>query len=47
MSVTLSGNYSLEKLESYAEFLKDELENISDVSKVSIAELKKKKFLLK
>ena len=37
MSVTLSGEYSLEKLESYGEILKDELEKISDVSRVQIA----------
>ena len=47
MSVTLSGNYSLEKLESYAEFLKDELENISDVSKVSIAGVEEKEVSIK
>ena len=37
MSVTLSGKYSIDKLEGFAEILKDELENISDVSKVNIA----------
>ena len=42
MSVTLSGEYSIEKLESYGEILKDELEKISDVSKVEIAGVEEK-----
>jgi len=42
MSVTLSGKYSLEELESYAELLKEELEKISDVSKVNITGVEEK-----
>ncbi len=46
MSVTLSGNYSIEKLESYGEILKDELEKISDVSKVAISGVEEKEIAI-
>ena len=46
MSVTLSGEYSIEKLESYGEILKDELEKISDVSKVEIAGVEEKEIAI-
>jgi len=46
MSVTLSGEYSLEKLESYGEILKDELEKISDVSRVQIAGVEEKEIAI-
>ena len=47
MSVTLSGSYSLEKLEVFSEILKDELEKISDVSKVNIAGVEEKEVSIK
>ena len=47
MSVTLSGNYTIEKLEDYAEILKDELEKISDVSKVDIAGVEEKELAIR
>ena len=46
MSVTLSGEYSIEKLESYGEILKDKLEKISDVSKVEIAGVEEKEIAI-
>ena len=46
MSVTLSGEYSLEKLEYYGEILKDELEKISDVSRVQIAGVEEKEIAI-
>ena len=46
MSVTLSGEYSLDKLESYGEILKDELEKISDVSRVQIAGVEEKEIAI-
>ena len=46
MSVTLSGEYSIEKLESYGEILKDELEKVSDVSKVEIAGVEEKEIAI-
>ena len=36
MNINLSGNYSLERLEDYAEELEDELEKISEISSVEI-----------
>ena len=47
MSVTLSGEYSIEELENYAEMLKDELETISDVSNVNIAGVEEKELSIK
>ena len=47
MSVTLSGSYSLEKLEFFSEVLKDELEKISDVSKVNISGVEEKEVSIK
>ena len=47
MSVTLSGSYSLEKLEFFSEILKDEVEKISDVSKVNIAGVEEKEVSIK
>ena len=46
MSVTLSGEHTIEKLESYGEILKDELENISDVSNVEIAGVEEKEIAI-
>ena len=46
MSVTLSGEYTIEKLESYGEILKDELEKISDVSNVEIAGVEEKEIAI-
>ena len=46
MSVTLSGEYTIEKLEAYGEILKDELEKISDVSKVEIAGVEEKEIAI-
>ena len=46
MSVTLSGEYTIDKLESYGEILKDELEKISDVSKVNIAGVEEKEIAI-
>jgi multidrug efflux pump subunit AcrB len=36
MNINLSGNYTLEELEDYAEILEDEIEKVSEVSKVEI-----------
>ncbi len=36
MNINLSGNYTLEELEDYAEILEDEIEKVSQVSKVEI-----------
>ncbi|MBV19989.1 MAG: copper transporter [Cytophagia bacterium] len=46
MSVTLSGEYTIDKLESYGEILKDELEKISDISKVNIAGVEEKEIAI-
>jgi len=47
MSITLSGDYTIEKLESYAEILQDEVEKISDVSKVDISGVEEKEVAIK
>jgi len=36
LNINLSGNYSIEELKKYAEYLEDEFESISEVSKVTI-----------
>lgn len=36
MNINLSGNYSMEELNDYAEYLEDEIEKVSEVSKVEI-----------
>ena len=36
MNINLSGNYSMEELNDYAEYLEDEIEKISEISKVEI-----------
>jgi multidrug efflux pump subunit AcrB len=36
LSINLSGDYSIEELKKYSEYLEDELESISEVSKVTI-----------
>ncbi|MEQ8530983.1 MAG: efflux RND transporter permease subunit, partial [Imperialibacter sp.] len=36
MNINLSGNYPLEELEDYAEILEDEIEKVSEISKVEI-----------
>jgi multidrug efflux pump len=47
MSVTLSGSYSIETLETYGEILKDELEIINDISKVEIGGVEEKEVAIK
>ena len=47
MSVTLSGSYSIERLETYGEILKDELEIINDISKVEIGGVEEKEVAIK
>ena len=47
MSVTLSGSYSIEILETYGEILKDELEIINDISKVEIGGVEEKEVAIK
>ena len=42
MNINLSGDYSLEELEDYAEYLEDEIEKVAEVSKVEIRGLDKK-----
>jgi multidrug efflux pump len=39
MNVNVSGDYSNEKLKEYAEYLKDEMENVSEISSVDISGL--------
>jgi multidrug efflux pump subunit AcrB len=36
LNINLSGNYSLEQLKNYAEYLEDEIEGITEISKVEI-----------
>lgn len=36
MNINLSGNYDIEELNDYAEFLEDEIEKLSEISKVEI-----------
>ncbi|WP_258104836.1 efflux RND transporter permease subunit [Marinoscillum sp. MHG1-6] len=36
MNINLSGNYSMEELNEYAEYLEDEIEKITEISKVEI-----------
>jgi len=36
MNINLSGNYSLDELKKYAEYLQDQIENFSEISKVDI-----------
>ena len=47
MSVTLSGSYSIETLETYGKILKDELEIINDISKVEIGGVEEKEVAIK
>ncbi|SNT30248.1 Multidrug efflux pump subunit AcrB [Ekhidna lutea] len=47
MNVNLSGDYSKEELESYAEDIKDEIEKISEVSKVEITGVEEKEVKIK
>lgn len=42
MNINLSGDYSLEKLEDFAEYLEDEIEKVTEVSKVEIRGLDEK-----
>src|SRR5690606_11105093 len=36
MTVNISGNYSMEELREYAEMLEDDIEDVSEISKVDI-----------
>jgi multidrug efflux pump subunit AcrB len=47
MNVNLSGDYSLEELKRYAEYLEDEIEGISEVSKVEIRGVDEKEVKIK
>ncbi len=47
MNINLSGNYSLEELEDYAEDLKDELEKINEISSVDIRGVDEKEVKVK
>ncbi|MBL7856929.1 MAG: efflux RND transporter permease subunit [Cyclobacteriaceae bacterium] len=47
MNINLSGNYSLEELKKYAEYLEDEIEKISEISKVEIRGIDDKEVKIK
>lgn len=47
MNINLSGDYDLEELKYYAEYLEDEIEKISEISKVEIRGLDKKEVQVK
>ena len=47
MHITLSGKYSIERLEDYAEILQDEIEKISEISKVKIFGVEEKEVAIK
>jgi len=42
MNINLSGNYSMEELNVYAEYLEDEIEKVSEISKVEIRGINEK-----
>jgi len=47
MNVNLSGNYSLEELKKFGEYLEDEIEKISEISKVEIRGIDDKEVKIK
>lgn len=47
MNVNLSGNYSLEELKIFAEYLEDEIEKVSEVSKAEIRGIDEKEVKIK
>ena len=47
MNINLSGNYSLEQLKDYAEYLEDEIEGITEISKVEIRGVDEKEVKVK
>jgi multidrug efflux pump len=47
MNINLAGNYSLEQLKHYAEYLEDEIEGISEISKVEIRGVDEKEVKIK
>ncbi len=47
MNINLSGNYSLEELNEYAEYLEDEIEKLSEISKVEIRGVDEKEVRIK
>ncbi|HEY5690146.1 MAG TPA: efflux RND transporter permease subunit [Cyclobacteriaceae bacterium] len=47
MNINLSGNYSLEQLKNYAEYLEDEIEGITEISKVEIRGVDEKEVKIK
>lgn len=47
MNINLSGNYSMEELKDYAEILEDEIEKVSQVSKVEIRGIGEKEVKIK
>ena len=47
MNINLSGNYSLDELNKYAEYLEDEIEKIREVSKVDIRGVDQKELRIK
>ena len=46
LSINLSGNFTLEKLNVYAEYLQEEIEKISEISKADIRGVDKKELLI-
>ncbi|HCR54768.1 MAG TPA: copper transporter, partial [Cytophagales bacterium] len=47
LNINLSGNYSLEQLKDYAEYLEDEIEGITEISKVEIRGVDEKEVKIK
>lgn len=47
MNINLSGNYSLEELKRYAEYLEDEIEGVTEISKVEIRGVDEKEVKVK
>ncbi len=47
LSINLSGEYSIEELKEYAEYLEDELEEINQVSKVNVEGINEKEIKVK
>ncbi|NJN41396.1 MAG: efflux RND transporter permease subunit [Flammeovirgaceae bacterium] len=47
MNINLSGNYTLEELKEYAEYLEDEIEKVSEISKVEIRGIDEKEVKIK
>ncbi len=47
MNINLSGNYSLEQLKRYAEYLEDEIEGVTEISKVEIRGVDEKEVKVK